>query len=313
VNSEELTLAGKVVLFTGAGRGIGEACARYAAERGATVVINDIDIAVAEQVASAISAGAGDAIAMPCDVSDWGAVDGMIAAVVDRYGRLDGLVNNAALFRMAMVEESSPELWDLMLRTNVVGVAACGQRAAQQMVAQGRGSIVNITSGAQCGMEAMSIYGATKAAVASLTYTWAIELAPAGVRVNAVSPRAATRMFEQGQKYRPLLTGTQAPVGPTPRMNAPAVAYLLSDLSEGVTGQVVRVEGDSLGLMTHPAVSVPMVVDPEWDVVSVSKVFDANLRHRQLPPGVVGLRPSEPIDPGDPEWNVSVQELSGQA
>jgi hypothetical protein len=96
-------------------------------------------------------------------------------------------------------------------------------------------------------------------------------------------------------------------------VNAPAVAYLLSDLSAGITGQIVRVDGAALGLMTHPAVAVPMVVNPAWDLASVSAAFDADFRHRQLPSGVVGLRVSGPIMAGDPGWSVPVQELAGQA
>ena len=153
------------------------------------MAVNDIDGDLADQLATDISAHSGEAAAFPCDVSDWTAVDEMVSGVVSHFGRIDGLVNNAALFRMATLQDSTPELWNQMIGANVLGVAACGQRVAEEMVGQGSGSIVNITSGAQCGMDSMSIYGATKAAVASLTYTWAIELQSAGVRVNAFLPR----------------------------------------------------------------------------------------------------------------------------
>ena len=307
MSDAERALEGKVVLITGAGRGIGEQYARYAAGLGALVVVNDIDADVAERAASAISA-----VPMACDVSDWAAVDAMVTAVVDRFGRLDGLVNNAALFRMAPLQESTPELWDTMVRANLIGVAACGQRAARQMVAQGSGSIVNVTSGAQCGLDSMSIYGATKAAVASLTYTWALELKPAGVRVNAISPRGASRQTEHGGAYIARRTGNPVVVEPPPHKNAPAVAFLLSDLSGDVTGQVLRVDGDTLGLMTHPAVSLPMATSPEWDVASVARAFDADFRQRQLPAGVVGLEVSAPVAPGGPGWSVPAPEPAGR-
>lgn len=307
--TDERVLAGKVLLITGGGRGIGAACARYAAALGATVVVNDVDAGVAEAVASSLAEGGGAAIAAPCDVGDWDAVDAMVTSVVDRFGRLDGLVNNAAVLQVAPMELSTPDIWAAMLRVNLVGVAACGQLAARQMTVQGSGSIVNITSGAQCGLDAMSVYGATKAGVASLTYTWAIELENAGVRVNAVSPRGATRMSRYGSELLARRSGRSPVVEPPPEVNAPVVAYLLSDLSEGVTGQVVRVEGRGLQLMTHPAVSVPEVVVADPDVASVSRVFDASFRHRLSPPGVVGLEVSRRLQPGDPGWRVGLADL----
>jgi NAD(P)-dependent dehydrogenase (short-subunit alcohol dehydrogenase family) len=309
VNDTEPVLAGKIVLYTGAGRGIGRAGAGYAAALGATVLVNDIDAEVAEQAAVEISAASGTAVAMPGDISDWDAVDAMVTGIVDRFGRLDGLVNNAALFRMAPMDETSPELWDSMLRANVLGVAACGQRAARQMLAQGSGSIVNVTSGSQCGLHSMSVYGATKAAVASLTYTWSIELAASGVRVNALSPRGDSRMSQYGGEYIASHTTGPQVVEPPPEVNAPAVAFLLSDFSAGITGQILRVDGPAMGLMTHPAVAVPMVVNPEWDVASLSAAFDADFRNRQQPCGVAGLRVSEVLGYGEPGWSVPVQDL----
>jgi hypothetical protein len=172
------------------------------------------------------------------------------------------------------------------------------------MVEQGTGSIVNITSGAQCGLDAMSIYGATKAAVASLTYTWAIELAQSGVRVNAVSPRGATRMSEYGADFILRRTGTAIPPEPPASSNAPAVAYLLSDLSDGITGQVVRVDGSQISLMTHPAVSVPMADRREWDVPSVHQLFEQSLRQRMSPPGVAGLAGPKIVGPQQDGWAV---------
>jgi hypothetical protein len=152
-----------------------------------------------------------------------------------------------------------------------------------------------------------------RAPLASLTYTWAIELKSSGVRVNALSPRGATRQSQHGGEYIARKTGAPQVVEPPPAVNAPAVAYLLSDHSAGITGQIVRVDGPALGLMTHPSVAVPMVVNPAWDLASVSAAFDADFRHRQQPPGVVGLRVSEPVTAADDGWSVPVQQLAGQA
>jgi NAD(P)-dependent dehydrogenase (short-subunit alcohol dehydrogenase family) len=302
--SAEQVLAGKVVLITGAGRGIGAACARYAAGLGATVVINDLDADAANVMTTQLADEGANAAAAAFDVADWTAVDSAVQSIVGRFGAIDGLVNNAATYKMAGMLESTPELWDEMIRPNVIGVAACGQRVARQMIKQGSGSIVNITSGAQCGLDAMSIYGATKAAVASMTYTWAIELAQAGVRVNAVSPRGATRMSEYGADFILRRTGTAIPPEPAASSNAPAVAYLLSDLSVGITGQVVRVDGTQISLMTHPAVSIPMAERRAWDVTSVHELFEQSLRQRMCPAGVAGLARAELVSPQQDGWAV---------
>ncbi len=250
----------------------------------------------------------GNAIAAPFDVANWAAVDEAISSIVSRFGALDGLVNNAAIYKMAGILECTPELWDETIHSNLIGVAAHGQRAAQQMIEQGSGSIVNITSGAQCGTGCtMSAYGATKAAVAALTYTWALELEELRVRVNAVSPRGATRMAEYGAAFIRRRTSVTLPPEPHPARNAPAVCFLLSDHSLGVTGQVVRVDGNGSGLMTHPAVSVPVAEQPKWDVESVAELFERDLRQRMFPPGVIGLAGAALASPQDERLGHAVE------
>lgn len=147
------------------------------------------------------------------------------------------------------------------------------------------------------GLAMMGIYGASKGAAASFTYTWAIELKAHGVRVNALSPMGNTRMGETTAEYftshgTPMTRGPQSP----PANNAPVVIYLLSDAAKDVTGQIVRIEGKQLSLVAHPGVSLP-ILDREqgWDVASITEAFRNDLGKRQLPLGVVGLN----VKPGD--------------
>jgi NAD(P)-dependent dehydrogenase (short-subunit alcohol dehydrogenase family) len=133
-------------------------------------------------------------------------------------------VNNAGVFRMGFLGDQDEQELRLLVETNVVGTYLCGSTAARRMKAQGSGAIVNITSGAQAGIPLMGAYAATKGAVASATYAWAKELRGSGVRVNAVSPQARTRMSDITADFLsshglPLYPGTQ----PEPEASAPAV------------------------------------------------------------------------------------------
>jgi NAD(P)-dependent dehydrogenase (short-subunit alcohol dehydrogenase family) len=236
-------LAGKRVIVTGGGHGLGRAYACYLGANGARVVVNDIDSAGAHAVADEISAAGGDARAIGCSVADWDDAARIVDMCVTEFGGVDGLVNNAAAHSIAepwLVDEAAIRS---MASVNLMGALFVGVHAIQQMIDQKHGSIINITSTAQLGLTKRAVYGATKGALASLTYSWAIDLAPHGIRVNAYSPQAETAMV------------TDRPVPgalPSPAENAPLVGYLLSDLSADVTGQVIARRGDKLAVMSHP-------------------------------------------------------------
>lgn len=277
-------LEGKTIVMTGAGRGIGAATARLAASYGARVVVNDRDAAEAEAVASAIGEAGGTAVAHPADITDWAAARELVMRAVAEWGRLDGLFNNAGLFRMARIEELDEASVRAHLEVNVLGSFACATHAARQMRAQGEGgAILNVSSGAQMGLPAMSAYGASKGAMASATYAWATELREAGIRVNALSPMAATRMMDEAERY------LGAPVSSVPaEFNAPVACYLLSDAAKDVTGQVVRIEGRVLSLAVHPGIALP-TLEGEWDFETVAEAFRTDLGRRQFPSGTVGM------------------------
>lgn len=279
-------LQGKAVVVTGSGRGMGETHARLAAKEGARVVINDVDRSEAERVAAAIRAEGGTAEVCVADIASWDSAESLVRFCVSRFGALDGFVNNAALFHMALASEETEARLRRAVEVNVLGTAFCGLAALRQMSKQGRGSLVNITSGAHSGAKGMSTYGATKGAVASLTYSWAIDVQDTGVRVNAVSPMAQTRMIDTATEYYRDHGGVAPDIAIPPENNSPLVVYLLSDLASKVNGQIVRVMGPSISLVTHPASLHPGVDCADWTVAEVAKAFDTRLAAQQLPLGV---------------------------
>ncbi|SMC95949.1 SDR family NAD(P)-dependent oxidoreductase [Lentzea albidocapillata] len=281
-------LAGRAVVITGAGRGLGAAYALAVAAAGGVAVVNDIDGDEAERVAARIVAGGGRAVAHPADITSWDAAEELIGRCVEEFGAIDGLVNNAGVFALALPQDQQPEQTRRIIDVNLFGTVACGTHALRHMVARGRGVVLNVTSGEQMGKTASAVYGATKAAVATLTYSWAEDVREHGVRVNAVSPNAHTRMADVYQAFRGV-DGSQN-AGLAPERNAPLVVYLLSDRGAAVTGQVVRLSGEELMLCTHPAILEPVVRRDVWTVESLAEAFESDLAGRQQPAGVRRVR-----------------------
>lgn len=281
----DLPLQDLAVVVTGAGRGIGAAYAAHCAELGADVVVNDID-ETAQHTVDAIVAAGGRASAFVGSVADPEQAEALVEQCIERHGRIDGLVNNAGLFHAATYAEETPERAAELIRVNVLGTLYCGMYALRRMVATGSGSVVNVTSGTQAGTAGLSTYGASKGAIASLTYAWALEVAGTGVRVNAVSPNAHTRMADQFEAYR----GTGATgqnVNKPPADNAPIVAWLLSDRTTGINGQIVRIDGPTTAVMTHPASLEPVAAQGDrWTVDSLEAKFGPLLRGNLQPLGL---------------------------
>jgi NAD(P)-dependent dehydrogenase (short-subunit alcohol dehydrogenase family) len=280
-------LEDKAVIITGAGQGIGEATALLAASLGASVLVNDIDADAAESVAAAIRDKGGRAHAHAADISQWSAGQALVDACLRRFGQLDGLVNNAGLFKIASLQDSTEADFASTMAVNLVGAAACAKAAAEHMLTRKSGAIVNIVSGAQCGMLGLGAYGASKGALASLTYAWAIELEGTGVRLNAVSPMANTQMATKTRDYLSSFAIPLPDSVPPASANAPVICYLLSDASAAIHGQVVRIDGAVLALMTHPAIIAPVLERDVWTTDAVAEAFTSNLSTRQQRLGVV--------------------------
>ncbi|WP_225774345.1 L-iditol 2-dehydrogenase [Pseudomonas sp. Marseille-Q5115] len=180
-------LDGKSALITGSARGIGRTFAQAYIREGATVAIADINLERAEATARELGAGA---YAVCMDVTDQSSIDAAVAAVVANAGKLDILVNNAALFDLAPIVEISRESFDRLFSINVAGTLFTLQAAARQMIAQGHGGkIINMASQAgRRGEPLVAVYCATKAAVISLTQSAGLNLIKQGINVNAIAP-----------------------------------------------------------------------------------------------------------------------------
>lgn len=255
-------LADQAIVITGAGRGIGRAYAHAAAAEGALLVVNDIDIDTAEAVVAEITDQGGRAVVSGHDVSNWAAAGELIELCVATYGRIDGLVNNAGELRVNRPEDQTEADMNDVLGSSLIGTIACTTHALPHMRQARRGVILNVTSGQQMGAPAMAVYGAAKSGIAALTYSWSLDLNPDGIRVNAISPNAQTRMADVFETF----LGDSAPgqnEGKAPESNAPLAIYLLSELSAGVTGQVIRQDGQSIMVCSHPAVIAPSAFLPE--------------------------------------------------
>jgi NAD(P)-dependent dehydrogenase (short-subunit alcohol dehydrogenase family) len=256
---------GRVVIVTGAGRGLGRAHALAFAAEGARVVVNDIgaeldgtggSISPAAEVVAEIEAAGGQAIVNGDDVADWAGAQRMVEQAVEVFGGLDVVVNNAGFVRDRMFVSCSEEEWDAVVRVHLKGhfcvarhAAAWWRDRAKATGAPVDARIVNTSSGAGIlGSIGQSSYSAAKAGIATLTLIQAAELGRYGVTANAICPAARTRMTEG------VFTEMMAEVGEDqfdamdPANVSPLVVWLGSARSADVTGQVFEVEGGTIGL-----------------------------------------------------------------
>ncbi|RYH04266.1 L-iditol 2-dehydrogenase [Salipiger sp. IMCC34102] len=251
-----MRLHGKSALITGAARGIGLGFAQAYVAEGATVAIGDIDLDAARAAAAEIGEGA---YAVHLDVSDQASIDAAIAQVVDRTGKLDILVNNAALFDAAKTVDITRDSYDRLFSVNLAGTLFTMQAAARQMIAQGQGGkIINMASQAgRRGEPLVLVYCATKAAVISMTQSAGLDLIRHGINVNAIAPGVVDgahwehvdAMFAQlegkpkGQKRAEVEAGVPAGRYAQPSDLAPMAVFLASADSDYIVSQCYNVDG----------------------------------------------------------------------
>lgn len=249
-----IDFSGKTAIVTGAGRGIGAGIAQTMARLGAAVVLVDVDAEAASGQAESIVAGGGMAGAQTGDVLDKSFLDRVVAETLQRWEKVDVLVNNVGIIRDNYLENITEADWDLVLDVNLKGAFFSCQAVAPTMKERRYGKIVNIISKAWLGTVGQTNYSASKGGLVSLTRTLALELAPYEINVNGVAPglidTPMTRNLPEKVKERVIKMQPTGKMGTTDDVAA-AVCFLASDLAGFITGQILHVDGGkSCGLLS---------------------------------------------------------------
>jgi 3-oxoacyl-[acyl-carrier protein] reductase len=240
-------LEGRIAVVTGASQGIGKACAMVLAESGAQVALGSRNLSKLEEVAREIAAGGGKALPLELDVSNLDSISQAIAKVLQSWGKIEILVNNAGITKDNLVLRMKPDDWETVLKTNLDGAYHCIKAVLPGMVRQRYGRIINVTSVvAQAGNPGQANYVASKAGLIGLTKAVAMEVASRNITVNAVAPGfISTAMTEKlSEEVHKKILG-MIPLGRmgTDREVALGVRFLASEESGYITGHVLNING----------------------------------------------------------------------
>lgn len=295
----------RIVIVTGAGRGLGRAHALELARQGARVVVNDLGCELdgsgggtgpAGKVVEEIHTAGGEAIANGDDVADFDGAHSLVTAAVEAFGGLDVVVNNAGVVRDRMFANAAEDEWDAVVRVHLKGHFAVARHAAarwRDLAKAGtpvHARIINTSSGAGIlGSVGQAAYSAAKAGIATLTLVQAAELGRYGVTANALCPAARTRMTEG--VFPEMMATPDAPDlfdAMAPENVSPLVAWLASSRSAHVTGRMFEVEGGKVGLATGWQHGPTADKGDRWDADELGAVIDGLLAKAPVPGPVYG-------------------------
>ncbi|GLY80020.1 SDR family NAD(P)-dependent oxidoreductase [Actinoallomurus iriomotensis] len=282
-----MDLTGKVAVVTGSGRGLGLAYSRALAAAGASVVVNDVDRQAVDAAVESVRSAGGRAFGVTAAVGDTPTAENLVSTAVEHFGRLDVLVTNAGILRDRVLWKMTDEDFDDVVRVHLRGTFTCARAAATRMREQGEGGrIIVIGSPAgQRGNFGQTNYAAVKAGIVAMARTWALELARAGITVNAVVPVAATEMTKTIPAFAPAIAEAERTGEPLPGWMRKdegigtvedvtgLVTFLASDASAAITGQAIGVGGDRLALWTHPQEKKVELRDGGWNADEIAAAW----------------------------------------
>jgi NAD(P)-dependent dehydrogenase (short-subunit alcohol dehydrogenase family) len=295
----------KVIVVTGAGRGIGRAVALLAASEGAKVVVNDAggssdgvgaDAAPAEQVAGEIEAAGGIAVPSTDSVADWDGAQRIVAMAITNFGRVDGVVNNAGILRDRIFHQLDPTDFDTVIRVHLHGAFYVARSAAPYFRKQQSGTFVHMTStSGLVGNYGQANYSAAKLGIVGLSKSIALDMARFNVRSNCIAPFAWSRLIgtmedDQAQAHRVTALRTM-----TAEQIAPMAVFLVSDLSAGISGQIFGVRRNEIFLFSQPRPIRSIHCSEGWNVKSLVGTLKPALMKSLVP-----LERSEEVFAWDP-------------
>jgi NAD(P)-dependent dehydrogenase (short-subunit alcohol dehydrogenase family) len=296
---------GRIVIVTGAGRGIGREHALAFARHGARVVVNDLGVGPdgsggsagpAQDVVDEIAAVGGEATANTDDIADWAGAQRLVHTAINTFGGLDVLVNNAGFVRDRMLFTTGEEEWDAVIRVHLKGHFAVTRHAAEYWRAQSKAGapvdarIVNTSSGAGLmGSVGQGAYSAAKGGIAALTLVESAEMGRYGVTANAIAPAARTRMTEEVFGDRMQVPESGFDVN-DPANISPLVVWLGSVESRAVTGRVFEVEGGRISVADGWQHGPTVEQDARWDPADVGPAVEKLLAQAAAPAPVYGTQ-----------------------
>jgi NAD(P)-dependent dehydrogenase (short-subunit alcohol dehydrogenase family) len=304
--SAKKMLDGKVVIVTGAGRGIGRSMAMALADAGAKVVVNDLgasaggegdDKSPATEVVEEIAAAGGEAVASFNSVSEWDNAHEIVQAAIDTFGRIDGLVNNAGILRDSIFHKMTEENFEIVLNVHLKGSFNMSRACAPHFREQESGSVVHMTStSALIGNLGQANYMAAKLGIVGLSKSIALDMSRYNVRSNCISPFAWSRLFGNVPSETPEQKARLEIIKQmTPEKIAPLAVALLGDAASDVTGQVFAVRNNEIFLMSQSRPIRTAHTSDGWTPEAVSeRVFAA------FKPSMYGLDRTADVFTWDP-------------